>query len=250
MGSKRIAHVLLVAIVLTLTACGSSSKQSATMVPAGQIDLHNVELQPPPGSRIVTERNGAIRLEAGQSGASNGAASGGSTGNTIPLAKQDPTTALFTSLNVFQSCLQGLGVKFVGAPDRSNPNSPTNNPTYIKNLTTCAAKSNILQALKNAQSAQDNLTPAQIKKENEGYLAWRTCMVGRGWGIPKPTPDSRGLLFSFGGGGGGGGGGGSGGSSSSAGAGFTPPPGQSLLTSSDMQDCANQAQQGSTNSGG
>ena len=150
---------------------------------------------------------------------------------------------MFTSLNVFQSCLQGLGVKFVGAPDRSNPNSPTNNPTYIKNLTTCAAKSKILQALKNAQSAQDNLTPAQIKKENEGYLTWRTCMIGRGWGIPKPTPNDRGLLFSFGTGGGSGGG-------SSAGAGFTPPPGQSLLTSSDMQDCANQIQQGSTNSGG
>jgi len=191
----------------------------------------------------VTNGKGGIRLEAGGPDSPAAGGSSGSPGDTIPLAKQDPTTAMFTALNVFQSCLQGLGVKFVGAPDRSNPSSPTNNPTYIKNLTTCAAKSNILQALKNVQAAQDNLTPAEIKKENQQYLSWRTCMIGRGWGIPKPTPNDRGLLFSFGGTGSGSGG-------SNAGSGFTPPPGQSLLSSSDLQECASQVQQESTKTGG
>ena len=83
-----------------------------------------------------------------------------------------------------------------------------------------------MQALKDEQSAQDNLTPAQIQAQNKGYLAWRDCMIGRGWGIPEPKPDSKGRLFSFGAGGGG---------SVPA---FTPPPGQDLLTSSDLQACA------------
>ena len=83
----------------------------------------------------------------------------------------------------------------------------------------------------------DNLTPAQVKKENQDYLRWRRCMIGRGWGIPQPTPNAKGMLFSFGGAGGGGGGGGSG---------FKPPPGQSLFNSSDLQQCAAVAQQGGT----
>ena len=55
-------------------------------------------------------------------------------------------------------------------------------------------------------------------------------MIGRGWGIPDPKPDSKGRLFSF--------------SSSSASSGapnFTPPPGQDIVTSSDVQDCAIEA---------
>jgi hypothetical protein len=129
-----------------------------------------------------------------------------------------------SAISSFQSCLKGLGVTFVGAPDPSNPNSPANDPTYIKNLTTCAAQSNILQALKNAQTAQDNLTTAQIAIENKAYLKWRTCMIGRGWGIPQPVPDSKGRLFSFGGG--------------TTGANFTPPAGQTLLSSHDLEGCA------------
>jgi hypothetical protein len=160
---------------------------------------------------------------------------GNATAATIPLAQQNPTTALFTSIGVFQSCLSNLGVTFVGAPDPSNPSSPANSPSYLKSLGTCATKSNILQALKAAQSAQDNLTQAQVKKENKQYLKWRKCMIGRGWGIPQPTPNAKGLLFSFGGTGGG----------SNAGTGFVAPPGQSLLNSSDLQQCAAVAQAGS-----
>jgi len=155
---------------------------------------------------------------------------GGGSSNTIPLAKQNPTTALFTAIGTFQSCLKGLGVTFVGAPNPNDPTSPANNPQYLKDLGTCATRSNIVQALSKVQSAQNNLTPAEVEKENKDYLRWRTCMISRGWGIPKPTPNSKGLLFSFGGTGGGGG--------------FTPPPGQSALTSKDLQQCAAKAQQG------
>ena len=119
-------------------------------------------------------------------------------------------------------------MKFIGVPSASNPNSPANNPDYIKALSTCAAKSNIVQALKDESTAQDNLTPAQVEVQNKGYLAWRDCMIGRGWGIPKPTPDAKGRLFAFG----------------SAGSvpQYTPPPGQDLLSSGDLQQCATEAQ--------
>ena len=199
----RLARVLgpVAAIALTLAACGGGGKAStASTISNGQVN---------------------IQLPGGSGG------SGGS-GTTVPLAKQSSLTQFFTAISSFQSCLHGLGVTFVGAPDPSNPNSPANDPTYIKNLTTCAAQSNILQALKNAQTAQDNLTTSQIAIENKAYLKWRTCMIGRGWSIPQPVPDSKGRLFSFGG--------------TTTGANFVPPPGQSLLSSHDLQDCASVAE--------
>jgi len=172
---------------------------------------------------------------AGQVPKSQLAGAGGSGGSgsssTVPLAQQNPISALFSSLSTFQSCLKGLGVTFVGVPDASNPSSPANNPGYVKNLSTCAAQSNILQALKSAQTAQQDLTPAQIHTENNEYLKWRTCMIGRGWGIPQPTPNSQGLLFSFGG---------TGGSVPN----FTPPAGQNILSSGDMEACASKVTNG------
>jgi len=137
--------VVLVLLVAVLTGCGNSSAapSKAVIVESGQVprvDLPNIG-------------------KAGGSGL-------GSSLTTVPLAKQNPTTALFTAIGVFQSCLSGLGVTFIGAPSASDPNSPANSPAYLKSLTTCAAKSDIVQALKAAQSAQDNLTLAQIKTEN------------------------------------------------------------------------------------
>ncbi len=198
----------LTLVALALAACsGSSGSTSVITIQSGQAQ---------PGA-IPT---GGVAKTAGDA-----------TAATVPLAQQNPTTALFTAIGVFQSCLNNLGVTFVGAPDPSDPSSPANSPSYLKNLETCATKSDILQALKAAQSAQQNLTQAQIKKENKDYLKWRTCMIGRGWGIPQPTPNAQGLLFSFGGTGGGSGGGG-------GASGFKAPPGQSLLNSSDLQQCA------------
>jgi len=233
------------ALVLGATACGSSSKASdRVMISAGQVDLHHADLQPPPGYTITTDKQGAVRLVAGKgTGKGTSTAGGsGSTADTIPLAGEDPTTKFFGAVGTFSSCLKGLNVKFIGIPNQANPNSPANDPTYIKALSTCAAKSGIVQALKDQQSAQDNLTPAQIKLQNKGYLKWRDCMIGRGWVIPEPKPDSKGRLFSFGAGGGGGG---------APGGGFKAPPGQDIVTSKDVSECATNAQKEvSPNSGG
>lgn len=178
---------------------------------------------------------------AGQlaSGDQSGAGGGHST-TSVPLAGQNAITALFTAIGSFQSCLKGQGVTFMGIPDPSNPSSPANDPSYIKTLSTCAAQSNILGALTNAQNSQQHLTLSQIKTENKEYLKWRTCMIAKGWGIPEPKPNAQGLLFSFGGSGSGAGGTGGTGSGGASFGGFVPPPGQTLLSSSDIQTCASE----------
>jgi hypothetical protein len=164
---------------------------------------------------------------SGSSKSSSPGTSSNSTADTVPLAKDSPTSGLFAALGAFQSCLKGKGVKFIGIPDASKPNSPTNDPTYLANLATCAARSRIQQAAAAQQSAMDNLTPAQIKKSNEGFLVWRQCMISRGWGMPEPKPDSRGRLFSFGG---------------NSLPPFQPPAGQDVMTTGDYQKCASEVQ--------
>lgn len=193
----------LAVTALAVASCGGGTKVVTTYVAAGQV----------PHSAIP----------AGASKAADDAA----TGDTIPLAKENPTTALFTAVGVFQSCLAANGTTFLGIPSASKQGSAVDNPTYIKTLTSCAAQSNILQALKAETTAQDNLTQSQVKNENQEYLKWRTCMIARGWGIPTPSPDAKGLLFSFG--------------TANTGSNFKPPPGQSLLSSDDLQECATKA---------
>jgi hypothetical protein len=227
---SRVVAVVALAGALATAGCGGSAKSSGTSpntISAGQVDI-----QLPPGWKVT---KGGVERPANSAAGNAGAGTatpGASTpsGDAVPLAKEDPQTKFFKSLTVFQSCLKGLGVKFIGVPNASDPNSPANNPDYIKALSTCAAKSNIVQALKDQQTAQDNLTPAQIEQQNKGYLAWRDCMIGRGWGIPEPKPDSKGRLFSFGAGG------------NAPTPNFTPPAGEDLLTSKDLTECGAEAQ--------
>jgi hypothetical protein len=196
----------VVTIGALAASCGGAAPATSTYIASGQVPKADL---PAPGSPAAKALD--------------------STKNTVPLTKQNPTTALFSAIGIFQSCLTGLGVTFIGIPSAKDPNSPADNPTYIKNLETCATQSNILQALKAAQTAQNNLTPSDVKTENQQYLKWRTCMIARGWTIPQPTPNSKGLLFSF--------------DTASNATNFKPPPGQNLLSSPDLQACAAKAGQ-------
>jgi hypothetical protein len=240
-GSARIALIgCCVAVVAVLAGCGGGDGSDATNVlSAGQLNI-----QLPAGYKVVngevvrpaSAKSTGASATTGASGTTLPGATGPSTAKqdttqtTIVSTKLDPTTQMMAAFGKFRTCLTDLGVKFIGAPDQSNPNSPTNDPTYIKNLSTCAARSQIVQALQAQQQAAANATPADIKQQNKGYLKWRSCMVDRGWKIPTPTPDAQGRLFSFGGNG------------ANAQSQIQPPPGKDLLTSTDLEQCAAKAQ--------
>jgi hypothetical protein len=218
-----------VAIVAVLAGCGGGGSDDASNVlSAGQLNI-----QLPAGYKVV---NGKVQRPASAKPVKQADATGPSTAQqdttetTIVSTKMDPTTEMFTALSKFRKCLDDNGVKFIGAPDQSNPNSPTNDPTYIKGLSTCAAQSQIVQAMQAVQADNQNLTPAEIQQRNKGYLKWRTCMIDRGWKVPKPVPDAEGKLFSFGGGGG------------NNQPQIVPPPGKDLLSSKDLEECAAKAQ--------
>lgn len=222
-GSRFCRYVVpVMAFVVVAGGCASGTKLPPDVIQAGQLDI-----QLPAGWKVT--HDGAIAPPQPSSGSRAAGIAGPTT--TIPLNQQNPTSEFFQATSAFTSCLKGMGVSFVGAPDPSHPNSAANSPDYLKALETCAAQSHIEQALQDFQKSQNDLTPAQIQQENQEYLRWRTCMIGRGWTIPVPKPDSQGRLFSLNTGGGG--------------AQIVPPPGENVLTSPDLQACASQSQLGS-----
>jgi hypothetical protein len=207
--------------VLVLGACSGESERDPQVLRAGQLDI-----KLPPGWKVT---DGGVVRPASASKAGDATAEGASTGSddTVPLAEDDPTTAFFTAIQSFRQCLEDVGTEFRGAPDAANPDSPTNDPAYIEDLSTCAAKSGIVQALQDMQKAQDEMSPAEIEEQNKGYLRWRKCMIGKGWTIAEPKPDAKGRLFAFG---------------ANSASDITPPPGQDLFGGDDMQKCAAAAQ--------
>jgi predicted nucleic acid-binding Zn ribbon protein len=213
--------VFVVVLAFALAGCGHSTDKPDDVIAAGQLDI-----KLPPGWKVTSH---GVSRPAAPSG-DVATSTGGGTTDTVPLAAEDPTTSFFKAGSSFQQCLKDRGTSFRGVPDQSNPDSPANDPTYLEDLRTCAAKSNIVQAMQDASKAQDDLSPAEIKKQNKSYLEWRKCMIGRGWEIGEPKPDSKGRLFSFGGGGG-------------NAPQMTPPNGEDLLSSGDLQECAADTQE-------
>jgi hypothetical protein len=203
-------------VVLVAAGCGSET-QDQQVLRAGDVDVRL-----PDGWRVT--QAGAER-PAGASKTAKASPAAGQPADTVPLAKEDPSSAFFGASQRFQQCLKDRGATFRGAPDPSNPDSPTNDPSYVKDLSTCASKSGIVQALQEMQKSQKTQSPADIEKQNKGFLRWRTCMIGKGWKISEPKPDAEGRLFSFGGG---------------SGPQITPPAGKTI-GDADMQQCAKEA---------
>jgi len=245
----------LVVAACALTACGGGGSSDPTVLRAGQLDIKLPEGYKVVQGKVVDENATTAPATTGPGATSGSGSKAGGPATTTPGAtattkpssttipldnSSNPQSDMLSAVGKFQACLSRDGVKFIGAPNSADPSSPSNDPTYVKSLSTCAAESNIVSALKSAQTAQDNLTPAQIQQQNKQYLKWRKCMIGKGWKIPVPTPDAQGRLVTFGTGASGSGN--STGSSGSSTGGIVAPAGKDLLSSSDLADCSAQVQ--------
>lgn len=112
------------------------------------------------------------------------------TSDTVPLNQDNrpPEVKLFAAYQKFTSCLQADGYKVEGnLQDRSNP--AFQNKEYVAALTKCAARSDILGALRATNEANAKLTPAEVQAKNENLKKIGDCLKKRNWTVKFTTSD-------------------------------------------------------------
>ena len=118
----------------------------------------------------------------------------GSSDTTIPL-NQDNRPAelkLFDAYAKFKSCIEDAGETIRG--NLQDPQNPAyQDPAYAELIQTCAARSKILEALRETSQARDELTPEQVEERNEAFKLLSECLKKRGWTV-ETRVDEKGLI--------------------------------------------------------
>ena len=116
---------------------------------------------------------------------------------TIPIAEEEGAAGakLMDSLDEFNSCLSSEGYSFMGLPNQeAGPEDPVNNPDYLRALVLCNSRTNIQSQFQEFQESRNELTPDEIKEQNEQTIALGECLKGKGWNVGDLAPDENGLL--------------------------------------------------------
>lgn len=110
--------------------------------------------------------------------------------DTIPVNRDDrpPELKLFEAFGKFRSCLTDKGYTIEGnLQDRNNP--AYQDPAYAEAVSTCAARTDIVNVLAEMQATRADLTPEQVKERNQAFIDLRDCLVDKGWTIETSTSE-------------------------------------------------------------
>jgi hypothetical protein len=113
---------------------------------------------------------------------------------TIPLNQDDRPAELklFDAYAKFKSCIEDAGETIRG--NLQDPNNPAyQDPAYAELIQTCAARSKILDALRETAQARDDLGPEEVRTRNEAFQALSECLKKKGWTIETQV-DEKGLI--------------------------------------------------------
>ncbi|MDP7125145.1 MAG: hypothetical protein QF367_07785 [Acidimicrobiales bacterium] len=141
---------------------------------------------------------------------------------TIPLAEEDinPGLKLMDTLDNFNTCLDGEGYGFLGIPnEEAGANAPVNQPDYLEALGLCNSRTNVASVYQEFITSRSELTPEQIREDNEQFIELTDCLKRKGWSIGDLTPNESGLL--------------------NPGADFSSPDGG--IDTEDIRDCVSEA---------
>lgn len=128
----------------------------------------------------------AMRTDA----SAGGEAGAAGPGETVPQNADDRPVEqrLFEAFGKFRRCVEDAGETIRGdLLDRSNP--AFQDPDYVKLLGKCAARTKILDILKELQSVRSSLTPDQVKERNESFKKLQPCLEKRGWTVTTRTSE-------------------------------------------------------------
>ncbi len=117
---------------------------------------------------------------------------------TIPLAEEDrvhPGVKLMSALDDFNACLAEEGHEWIGFPDAAQgAEALVNQPSYLEALQLCNSRTGISDAYQDYQTSRSDLSPEEIRQENEDFIDLVDCLRHVGWTISDLRPDENGLL--------------------------------------------------------
>ena len=115
---------------------------------------------------------------------------GAGSGDTIPLNRDDrpPELKLFDAFGKFRTCIEDKGYVIQGnLQDPSNP--AYQDPAYRDAVSTCAARTDIINILAEVQATRADLTPAEVEERNEVFVELADCLEDKGWTVETRTSE-------------------------------------------------------------
>jgi hypothetical protein len=192
----RAGTVAVVATALFFSACGSATPQTVVrsaddvqVMSPGQVKTIRDSMAP-----LTTTPPSLAPGDTTALAAAGGSVPGTAVGDTVPLNKDNrpPELRLFDAYAKFKSCIEDAGYTIQG--NLQDPKNPAyKDPEYVKVVTTCAARTGIVQILQEMQATRASLTPPEVEVRNKAFKLLQKCLQDRGWTI-ETTTDKIGLI--------------------------------------------------------
>lgn len=195
---RRVVRGLVALTLVVLSACSGSGGSRVAVR-----DLDDISVMSPaevaaikatiPVDDVSTPTVAeSDEIEAGSSDVTSGSNEVADT--TIPLNQDDRPAELklFDAYAKFKSCIEDAGETIRG--NLQDPNNPAyQDPAYAELIQTCAARSKIIDALRETSQARDELGPDEVEARNEAFKALSECLKKRGWTV-ETRVDEKGLI--------------------------------------------------------
>jgi len=166
--STRLVSVLLVAS--TITACSGGGDSA--------------------GDGVKLQAAGDVKVDVGGAGLT-------ASTTTVPVAEGEEGPAIIrlgSAWTAFRECIRNAGFGNEPLPDSAEGFADLD-PAYLDALGKCNNETGIVDAFQAFQAENENLDPDQIEQMNAGLIAFRECIIRRGWEMSELTPNENGALL-------------------------------------------------------
>lgn len=191
--------------LVLLLACGASACSGSNDARVVVRDLDDISVLSPADVAAIRATiptpGETSSVESGDDSASGGVSSDStsntkseSSDTTIPLNEDDRPAELklFDAYANFKGCIEDAGETIRG--NLQDPNNPAyQDPAYAELVQTCAARSKIVDALRETAQARGDLSPDEVRTRNEAFERLSGCLKKRGWTI-ETRVDEKGLI--------------------------------------------------------
>lgn len=183
-GEPTVVRVLGLAALGVLAGVAGCAEQEAQRVMRGADEVQVMSPEEVAAARAAIDVAPSTTPAGADTAGVRTTTESPATDDTIPLNKDDrpPELRLFEAFGEFRGCIEDKGYVIEG--NLQDPNNPAYaDPAYREAVSTCAARTDIINILAEVQATRADLTPEQVEERNEAFVALQGCLEGKGWTV-------------------------------------------------------------------